>query len=88
MCLYDPEMIIFIEENGSDKRDSLRKYAYSLRGRSHKIISRGEHVSAIDVACLMLHGSVHSEVYREFVEKFLVPHLLPYNGYNPQCCCP
>ena len=93
VSLYDPEMIIFIDETGSDKRDSLRKYGYSLRGRparSHKIISRGEHVSAIAMMSMngmldvdIVHGSVNGEVYCEFVEKFLVPHLLPYNGCNP-----
>ena len=51
MFLYELEMLIFTDKMGSDKWDSLRKYGYSLRGRpakSHKIISRGKHVSASD----------------------------------------
>ena len=31
----------------------------------------------------IVHGSVNGVVYCEFVEKFLVPHLLPYDGHNP-----
>ena len=93
MSLYEQEMLIFIDETGSDKRDSLRKYGYSLRGRpakSHKIISRGKHVSAIVMMSMngildvnIVHGSVNGDVFCDFVEKFLVPHLLPYNGHNP-----
>ena len=89
VSLYEPEMLIFIDETGSDKRDSLRKYGYSLRGRpakSHKILSRGRHVSAMAMMSMnvhIVHGSVNGEVYCEFVEKFLVPHLLPYDGRNP-----
>ena len=93
VSLYEPEMLIFIDETGSDKRDSLRKYGYSLRGKpakSHKIISRGRHVSAIAMMSMngildvdIVHGSVNGEVFCDFVEKFLVPHLLPYDGHNP-----
>ena len=31
----------------------------------------------------IVHGSVNGEVYNDFVEQFLVPHLLPYDGHNP-----
>ena len=84
---YQPEMIIFIDETGSDRRDSLRKYGYSLRGRPVKSqkISRGERVSAFAMMSMngildvdLVHGSVNGEVYSEFLENFLVPHLLPY----------
>ena len=33
---YQPEMLVFLDETGSDKRDSLRKYGYSLQGRPAK----------------------------------------------------
>ncbi len=94
VSLYEPEMLVFIDETGSDKRDSLRKYGYSLRGRpakSHKILSRGKHVSAITMMSTngildvdIVHGSVNGAVFSDFVLKFLVPHLLPYDGQNPQ----
>ena len=32
ISVYDPEMIIWIDESGCDRRNSLRKFAYTLRG--------------------------------------------------------
>ena len=40
ISLYDPAMLVWIDESGCDRRDSMRKYGYSLRGippRSHII---------------------------------------------------
>ena len=31
VALYNPEMFIFLDETGSDRRNALRKYGYSLR---------------------------------------------------------
>ena len=48
VSLYKPEVLIFIDESGSDNRDTSRKYGYSIRGkppRSLKLLVRGEHVS-------------------------------------------
>ena len=50
VSLYKPEMLIFIDESGSDNRDTLRKYGYCIRGkppRSLKLLVRGERVSVI-----------------------------------------
>ena len=30
---YEPEMLVFLDETGCDRRNSLRKYGYSLRGK-------------------------------------------------------
>ena len=30
--LYSPEMLIFVDETGCDRRDAMRKFGYSLRG--------------------------------------------------------
>ena len=32
ISVYDPEMIIWVDESGCDRRNSLRKFAYTLRG--------------------------------------------------------
>ena len=45
VSLYKPDMLIFIDESGSDRRDRLRRYGYSIRGkpqRSLKLLVRGE----------------------------------------------
>ena len=91
--MYDPEMLVFLDETGSDRRNSLRKYGYSLRGKpavSKKLLVRGEHVSAI--AFMSVHGildlktvsgSVDADIYCDFVEKVLLPQLMPFDGKNP-----
>jgi len=50
ISLYSPEMLIFIDETGTDRRDTLRKKGYSLRrkpARSQKLLVRGEHISVL-----------------------------------------
>ena len=50
VSLYKLEMLIFIDESGSNDRDTLRKYGYSIRGkppRSLKLLVYGEWVSVI-----------------------------------------
>ena len=31
---YEPKMLVFLDETGCDRRNSIRKYGYSLRGKS------------------------------------------------------
>ena len=41
---YTPEMLVFIDETGSDRRDAQRRFGYSLRGkpaRSVQFMNRG-----------------------------------------------
>ena len=43
-------MLIFLDETGSDRRNILRKYGYSMRGKTpqnHTLLARGEHLSAV-----------------------------------------
>ena len=43
VSLYNPEMFIFLDETGSDRRNALRKYGYSFQGIpavSHKLLIR------------------------------------------------
>ena len=50
MSIYNPEMLIFLDETGADRRNTLRKYGYSMRGKpaqKHTLLVRGERVSAI-----------------------------------------
>ena len=32
VSMYDPRMLIWLDESGCDRRHSMRKYAYSIRG--------------------------------------------------------
>ena len=50
VSLYRPDMLIFLDEIGSDRRNILRKYGYSMRGKTpqnHKLLARGEHLSTM-----------------------------------------
>ena len=93
MSVYSTDMFIFIDETGSDNRNALRKYGYSLRGKtpvSHALLVRGERVSAI--ACMSnsglldvqtIIGTSDGDTFYKFVHTHLLPHLMPFNGTNP-----
>ena len=93
VSVYDQEMLIFVDETGSDRRNQIRKYGYSIRGRplkSYHLLSRGERVSAI--ACMSVNGLLDVETIKhtgdgdafyDFVQCHLIPHLMPFNGINP-----
>lgn len=93
ISVYSPEMLVFIDETGTDRRNTLRRYGYSIRGKpakDHTLLVRGARISAI--ACMSLaglldvkthRGTVDSGVFYSFVQTHLLPILMPYNGINP-----
>ena len=93
VSVYEPEMLVFIDETGTDRRNLIRKYGYSMRGRplrNHSFLVRGERVSAI--ACISmdglldvktLTGTSDGDTFYSFVQTHLLPQLMPYNGFNP-----
>ena len=93
IAIYRPDMLVFIDETGSDRRDAIRRFGYSLRGYpciSKKLLSRGCHTSAISVLSSQgildvqfVRGGVNYDKFLDFVEKSLIPHLLPFDGVNP-----
>ena len=93
MSVYNPEMLIFLDETGIDKWNVLRRYAYSFRGkpaRSHKLLVQGKHLNAIAfmsvfgiIDCHIENGSVDGDQFYMCVQKYLLPHLMPFNGTNP-----
>ena len=45
VSVYDVEMLVFVDETGSDRRNMIRKCGYSLRGKplkNHSLLVRGE----------------------------------------------
>ena len=85
--LYAPEMLIFIDETGSDRRDCIRRYGYSLRGKplvSHRFLVRGERINSIafmSVAglldCQVMSCTVDGDKFYDFIQVSLLPHLMP-----------
>ena len=88
-----PQMFVFIDETGSDHRDCLRKFGYSLRGKPAKALKlycQGKHVTAIaamsiqgPLECTIVEGGVNGDVFKTFLEEKLSPVLQPFNGVNP-----
>ena len=37
VSMYPSHSLIFVDESGTDRRDTLRKYGYSLRGKPPKL---------------------------------------------------
>ena len=93
ISMYDPSMLVWIDETGCDRRNSLRRCGYSVRGmppREHRLLVRGTRYSAIPVLSLqgihdvqIFEGTVNGEKFVEFVEQSVVPLLQPFNGSNP-----
>ena len=90
--MHSPNMLVFVDETGADKRNHFRKYGYSLRGKpavNNTLLFRGERISAI--ACMSINGLIDVKMLREsstgdvfydFVQTHLIPHLMPFNGIN------
>ena len=86
-------MLIFLDETGADRRNTLRHYGYSIRKKpivSHQILIRGNHLSGIAFMSVnglldvkVVWGVTNGDNFYSFVEKHLLPCLLPFDGINP-----
>ena len=90
VSIYEPEMLIFLDETGSDRRNTIRRHGYSLQGKplvSHELLVRGERISAIAfmsmLNCKTVKHSVNGETFYDFIQTALLPHLMTFNGTNP-----
>ena len=94
VSLYRRESLIFVDETGTDSKDAVRSYGYSLRGKplkAQKLLVRGEHVSAIAamsmdgiIALKTVRGGVSGDAFYDFACTSLLPHLKPFDGTNKQ----
>ena len=94
MSLYQghPELLVFVDETRTDRRDTMRNFAYSIRGQPavvSKFTVRGQRVSAIvGISCDGILDFTTSEStntslsFQHYVEKALLPYLQPFNGVN------
>ena len=91
--MYEPEMLVFLNETGSDRRNNMRQHGYSLRVKplvSHKLLVRGERVSAIAIMsmngildCKTVKHTVNGDTFYEFMQVNVLPHLITIDGMNP-----
>ena len=92
ISIYDPQMLVWLDETGYDRRNTLRKYGYSLRGIpvcDHHLLVRGKRYSAIPVMSLdgihdvyVTEGTVNGEKFADFVRNCLLLVLKPFNYIN------
>ena len=60
ISMYDPSMLVWIDETGCDQRNTRRRYGYSIRGTppcDHRLLVRGTRYSAIPMMSVQgIHG--------------------------------
>ena len=93
VSVYSPEMLIWIDESGYDRRCSLRKYGYGLRGIrpvKRRLLVRGVRYSTIPVMSingiedvLITEGTINGDRFSYFIRTCLLPLLQPFNNLNP-----
>ena len=93
VSIYNADMFIFVDETGTDRRDMLRRYSYSWRGKpavAHKLLVRGQRLSSIAMMstmgvldCKITVETVDGDIFYDFVQSYLLPQLMPFNGTNP-----
>ena len=94
ISVLDPDMLIWIDETGSDRQNSIRTFGYSLRGtRPHTHVLRvsGKRLSAIPVMTTrriedvyVCTDSVNGDVFEHFLCQCVLPLILPFDGNNPR----
>lgn len=92
ISLYDPSMLIWLDETGCDRRNSTRKRGYSIRGmppRDHRILLRGKRFSVVPVMSTegihdihIIEGTMNGERFEEFLKTTVLPILQPFNWIN------
>ena len=93
ISVYDPSMLIWLDETGCDRRNTIRKYGYSARGlplSDHHLLVRGIRYTAIPIVSVegihdvyLRQGSMNGDHFADFVQSCLLPILQPFNGLNP-----
>ena len=85
---YSRDFFVWTDETGTDRRDQLRKFGYSLRGEPAvccRILSRGTRIS---VMCAMTSdgvleyeattGSINADKFMDFIRGRLIPNMQPF----------
>ena len=92
MKYINANMIVWLDETGSDRRNERRKRGYHLRGMTQtdfKFTLRGKRLSSIGIMSARgmedvdtYEGSINGDTFCDFVERCLVPILQLFNGTN------
>ena len=89
---FDPDMLVFLDETGCDRRNQIRQFGYGLRGITpvtHKLVTYGKRISAIGVMTTggiedvyLVEGNVNGEIFLQFVQRCLLNIIKPFDGNN------
>lgn len=80
MFYLHADMLVWIDECGSNRRNEIRKYGYSLKGltpTNYKFLSRGKRFSAIPVMStrgiedVFVTKSLNGDIFLQFVDSAL-----------------
>ena len=92
MSVYESHMFVFLDETGPDRQNILRKYGYSIWGKPaqrHTWLVRGERVSGIAMISVsglldvsVMKDAVDGDKFYDFVQTYLLPQLMPFNGVS------
>ena len=92
ISVYDPAMLVWLDESGFNRRDATRKYGYSVRGRplsDHHLLVRGTRYTAIPIISIegihdvyLREGTMDGNQFEHFVQSSLLPILQPFNNIN------
>ena len=89
---FHPNMIVWLDENGSSRRNSIRSYGYSFKGLpaiSHVLRVSGKRVNAIGIMSTngledvyITEQNVNGYIFQHFLTTSLLPILKPFDGIN------
>ena len=85
-------MIVWLDETGSDKRNARRRYGCYLRGMipvDFRLTVHGKRLSSVGIMSVRgiedvdtYEGNINGDKLCHFVQRCLVPILQPFNGIN------
>jgi len=85
-------MLVWVDETGFQRRNSIRAYGYSLRGMratDYQLTIGRKRINAIAVMSLegvedvyLSEENVNGVIFEDFVRTTLLPILMPFNGTN------
>ena len=85
---YTRKFFVWTDETGTDRRDQLRKFGYSLRGQPatcRRVLARGKRISLMTAMTSdgvleyeATTGSVNADKFMDFIRGRLVPNMQPF----------
>jgi len=97
ISLYEPSMLVFIDETGCDRHNTIHKYGYNFRAmpvHDKCLLVRSVRYSAIPVMSMsgildicLIEGTVNGDTFADFIDKCLFPygHKSHICGSDGQC---